>query len=485
MNGFESTISSTGLNEAATAGGGSSRAQKTLAPLALPARLAELRGIKIRRRIFTISLVATDAIACFAGVTLGQLAAGRTFDFETSLTVLLVAFPVYFLAALQTGAHNPAIARRPSDSIKAGTMALAVTAAIFFFALFATKVGASFSRFLVGQTLLFTFILGVAGRYAMAQRAKKTIGVQPFADICIYDDVPLGPMAGHGAMTAAELGLDALPMRPETVARLGDIARGMDRIVVHCSPERRDAWSHALRCVDRRSEIVMPELNQLMPLDVRYRSGAVSLVLANGPLRWNQRLIKFLFDRSVSAFALLALAPLFLLIALAIRLESKGPIFFRQERIGLGNRRFRIWKFRSMRADQADHEGRISTGHADARVTRVGDFLRRTSLDELPQLINVLLGQMSIVGPRPHAVASRAEETLFWDIDHRYWQRHSIKPGITGLAQIRGLRGTTHVRQDLQDRLYADLEYVAQWSLANDIRIIFQTVAVMRHRNAY
>lgn len=481
MNGFESSTSPAGLNYAAGLVGGVQHA-----PLAtIAARLEELRAIKVRRRVFAVSLVASDAIACFAGATFGQLAAGRSVDVETSLTVLLTVFPIYFLAALQTGAHNPAISRRPSDSIKAGVMALAMTAAIFFFALFATKVGATFSRLLVGQTLLFTFILGAAGRYAVAKRSKQKIGAQPFADICIYDDVPLGPKAGRGAMTAADLGIDVVPLRPETVARLGDIARGMDRIVVHCSAERREAWSHALRCVDRRSEIVMPELNQLMPLDVRYRSGAVSLVLANGPLRWNQRLIKFIFDRGVSALALLAMLPLFGVIAVAIKLESRGDVFFRQERIGLGNRRFRILKFRSMRTEKADPEGRVSTGHDDDRVTRVGDFLRRTSLDELPQLINVLLGQMSIVGPRPHAAASRAEETLFWDIDHRYWQRHSIKPGITGLAQIRGLRGTTHARQDLQDRLYADLEYVAQWSLANDIRIIFQTFAVMRHRNAY
>lgn len=484
MTGLENTISPAGLTYAANLSGGAAQAGALPADT-IAARLGELRGIKIRRRVFAISLVVSDAIACFAGVTFGQVAAGRPVEIETSLTALFTAFPVYFLAALQTGAHNPAIARRLSDSIKSAVMAFAMTAAIFFFALFATKVGSSFSRLLVGQALLFTFILGAAGRYAIAERAKRTIGVQPFADICIYDDVPFGQTPGKGAMRAADLGIDVVPLRPEAVARLGDVARGMDRIVVHCSPERREAWSHALRCVDRRSEIVMPELNQLMPLDVRYRSGAVSLVLANGPLRWNQRLIKFMFDRGMSALALLALFPLFVVIGIAIKLESKGDVFFRQERIGLGNRRFRIWKFRSMRADLADPEGRVSTGHADARVTRVGDFLRRTSLDELPQLINVLLGQMSIVGPRPHAAASRAEETLFWDIDQRYWQRHSIKPGITGLAQIRGLRGTTHARQDLQDRLYADLEYVAQWSLANDVRIILQTFAVLRHRNAY
>jgi exopolysaccharide biosynthesis polyprenyl glycosylphosphotransferase len=269
------------------------------------------------------------------------------------------------------------------------------------------------------------------------------------------------------------------------VARLGDLVRGMDRVVVHCSQQKREAWSRALKCVDIRSEIVMPELTDLMPLDIRYRNGQVSLVLANGPLRWHQRWTKQIFDYAVASLALLAASPVMLLIAIAVKLESPGPALFVQERIGLGNRRFNIWKFRTMRAERADHDGAVSTARDDDRVTRLGRFLRRTSLDELPQFFNVIAGHMSLVGPRPHAVGSRADELLFWDIDQRYWHRHSVRPGITGLAQIRGLRGTTVVREDLEQRLYADLEYAANWSLMSDIRILFQTFTVLLHRNAY
>ncbi|MCB5426541.1 sugar transferase [Altererythrobacter sp. CC-YST694] len=222
-----------------------------------------------------------------------------------------------------------------------------------------------------------------------------------------------------------------------------------------------------------------------MPLDIRYRNGEVSLVLANGPLHWHHRLLKSTFDRVAAALALLLFSPLLLIIAIGVKLDSPGPILFGQDRIGLGNRRFHMWKFRSMKAELSDHSGHVSASRDDQRITRFGQFLRRTSLDELPQLFNVLLGQMSVVGPRPHAIGSRAEEMLFWDIDQRYWYRHSIKPGLTGLAQVRGLRGATHKRGDLEQRLFADLEYVANWSLMTDMRIIFQTFLVLVHRNAY
>ena len=129
--------------------------------------------------------------------------------------------------------------------------------------------------------------------------------------------------------------------------------------------------------------------------------------------------------------------------------------------------------------------GARSTGRHDDRVTRVGRFIRAHSLDELPQLFNVLRGEMSIVGPRPHALGSRAEDKLFWDIDTSYWHRHAVKPGLTGLAQVRGYRGATETVSDLSNRLQADLEYLSGWSLWRDIAIIFATFRVLIHRNAY
>jgi lipopolysaccharide/colanic/teichoic acid biosynthesis glycosyltransferase len=138
-----------------------------------------------------------------------------------------------------------------------------------------------------------------------------------------------------------------------------------------------------------------------------------------------------------------------------------------------------------MRADLCDANGNQSTQRDDDRITRVGRIIRATSMDELPQLLNVLRGDMSLVGPRPHALGSLAGSKLFWEVDQRYWHRHACKPGITGLAQVRGFRGATHESKDLSNRLHADLEYLAGWSIWRDVAILFRTFRVLVHKNAY
>ncbi len=215
------------------------------------------------------------------------------------------------------------------------------------------------------------------------------------------------------------------------------------------------------------------------------RGGRSTLVVASGPLGLRDRILKRCLDLGVVVPALLLLLPIMLMIALAIKLDSRGPIFFRQERVGRSNRIFNVLKFRSMRVEQLDHGGARSASRDDDRITRVGGFLRKTSLDELPQLINVLLGDMSVAGPRPHALASTAEDALFWNIDPRYWERGAVKPGMTGLAQVRGFRGATVTRADLTNRVQSDLDYLTGWTIWRDIGIILRTVKVLVHRNAY
>jgi lipopolysaccharide/colanic/teichoic acid biosynthesis glycosyltransferase len=451
----------------------------------IPERLTALRRFKPQRRAIGVLLLVSDVMAAVIAVILAGIIRQGYIDPQVIFAALGCALPIYVLASLQTGAHNPAIAHRAGESIAAAGAAFLITAALFFFGLYAAKIGDTVSRLQVGIALTICAVLGAAGRYLISLRSQRLLGQSPYSDLCLYDGVPIDHKSGHGAFRAADVGLVPDLSQPEMVRRLGELVRGMDRIVVHCPAERRDQWSRALRCVDVRSEIVLPELSHLMPLGVRHRSGQVSLVLANGPLRWHKRWTKMLFDYAFATVAVILAGPLMIMIAILIRLEDGGSIFFHQDRIGLGNRPFKIWKFRTMRVQASDHLGAVSTSRNDQRVTRVGRILRSTSLDELPQLFNVLAGQMSIVGPRPHAPASRAEERLFWVIDQRYWHRHSVRPGITGLAQVRGLRGATERRIDLEQRLYADLEYVATWSLLNDIKIIFRTFSVLLHRNAF
>ena len=186
------------------------------------------------------------------------------------------------------------------------------------------------------------------------------------------------------------------------------------------------------------------------------------------------------------ALAALAIAAVpMLLIALAIRLDSPGPVLFRQKRTGFNDRPFDVLKFRTLYAEATDHHALRQVGPGDPRVTPVGAILRRTSLDELPQIFNVLRGDMSFVGPRPHAPGTRAGSRRFDEVVANYAARHRVKPGLTGLAQVRGWRGPTVTEEQLVRRVESDLEYIETWSLWLDLKIILRTLlAVACMRNA-
>jgi Undecaprenyl-phosphate glucose phosphotransferase len=196
-------------------------------------------------------------------------------------------------------------------------------------------------------------------------------------------------------------------------------------------------------------------------------------------------LLKAISDYLLATAALAVAALPMLLIALAVKLDSPGPVLFRQRRTGFNDRPFDVFKFRTMYADAADHLALRQVQAGDERVTRVGRILRRTSLDELPQLFNVLRGDMSFVGPRPHAPDTRAGQRRFDEVVKNYASRHRVKPGLTGLAQVRGLRGPTPTERQILLRVESDLEYIAHWSLWLDFLIILRTLlVVVRMRNA-
>jgi Undecaprenyl-phosphate glucose phosphotransferase len=210
------------------------------------------------------------------------------------------------------------------------------------------------------------------------------------------------------------------------------------------------------------------------------------MTLFERPISGFDQVIKFIEDRILAVLCLILVSPVLALAALAIRLDSPGPIFFRQDREGFNNRPFRIWKFRSMHTDQCEVDGITQARKGDARITRVGTFMRRTSIDELPQLFNVMTGEMSLVGPRPHAPSTRAGEKLFGDVVATYAARHKVKPGITGWAQVNGWRGETDTEEKLVKRLEHDLFYIENWSLFFDLYILIRTLAsVLFHRRAY
>jgi putative colanic acid biosynthesis UDP-glucose lipid carrier transferase len=211
-------------------------------------------------------------------------------------------------------------------------------------------------------------------------------------------------------------------------------------------------------------------------------AGLPVLTLSETPLTGTRLLLKEVEDKLLATLILAFVAPLLLVIALAIKLDSKGPVFFRQARRGWSGKVFHIWKFRSMHVHQPEGGVVRQATRGDPRITRVGAFLRKTSLDELPQVFNVLTGEMSLVGPRPHAV--QHDEEFSKRID-AYLARHNIKPGITGLAQVRGLRGETREDDLMQQRIEADIEYINNWSLWLDFTILLRTIGALTGKTAY
>ncbi|MGH1479680.1 MAG: undecaprenyl-phosphate glucose phosphotransferase [Geminicoccales bacterium] len=278
------------------------------------------------------------------------------------------------------------------------------------------------------------------------------------------------------------------------------IMGGIDDLVQRARRNMIDQVIIALPCsAEQRILDLMKKLRSL-PIDVRLCPDMISFHLADRtvshvgglpvlnvfekPLSGWGLIQKGTEDRLLAAFILMLISPLLFIIAAMIKLDSKGPILFRQKRYGFNNEVIEVLKFRSMYTDRCSTESSVPQAKKwDPRVTRVGRFIRRTSLDELPQFVNVLMGSMSIVGPRPHAVAHNEQ---YAGVIDEYLARHRVKPGITGWAQVNGLRGETETLEKMQQRVRYDLYYIENWSLLFDIRIIFRTLFVgFSDPNAY
>ena len=288
---------------------------------------------------------------------------------------------------------------------------------------------------------------------------------------------------------------------PQSVAGLpvlGNLRRLVDRIraggidqVIIALP-----WS-----ADVRLQQIVSEL-ALTPVRIRLAPDLASFVFASRPVvLLGEMPVMTLFERPISGLdawakaiedrvlgtiALIIAAPLLVLIAIAIKLDSPGPVLFRQPREGFNNRPFFVYKFRSMFHNRSEVDNIRQATRGDPRVTRVGAVLRKLSLDELPQLFNVLQGSMSLVGPRPHAASTRAGGKLFSDVVLSYAARHKVKPGITGWAQVCGWRGETDTEEKLVKRFEHDLYYIENWSFWFDVYIMLRTgVALVTPRNAF
>lgn len=401
-----------------------------------------------------------------------------------ALNTLGAVLPIYFIIAINSRCFHLDAVARARIGARDATVALLVALSVVGLVAFFLSIGAELSRAVFGTGAVAALILIPSFRFAAVRIGRVLFGEASPCNLIIEDGVRI-PSANAMVLDAKLLRLEPKLDDPVMLDRLGRSVEGADRVIVACPPERRAFWAIALKGADVNAEVVDVELYRLGAIGISSFEGESTLIVAASPLGAMDRTLKRILDLTLTIAVLPLALPLMAVVAIAIRVDSPGSILFKQMRVGLGNRIFHIYKFRSMYAERTDALGDHSARRDDDRITRVGRFIRATSIDELPQLFNVLSGSMSIVGPRPHPLLSKAEDRLFWDIDRTYWHRHAVKPGLTGLAQVRGFRGATHKESDLTNRLQADLEYLSGWTIWRDIAIILATFKVLAHRNAY
>lgn len=436
-----------------------------------------------RTMLYCLSF-ALDICALFGGYALALFVREPQWLESGGQALIVVAVPLFIMFE---------IAREAQSEETLNSWLLAIQRSIG--ALLATALTVMGLTFLFGSDNLsrigFVVTFGGAGvfiiisKFVLDWAVKHILGSSATTTILLIDDLAAIPENGVDVFNVGEAGLWPDLNRPEMIDTLSRVIASYDRVVVACRFDHRPAWATFLKGHDVGGEI-------LLDRDLLHGAVAIgryaqqdTIVISRGPLNLVNRVQKRMLDIFVASLALIMLGPLLIAVAIAINRDSSGPIMFRQIRVGQGNRHFRIYKFRSMYSEQSDSVGNRSASREDDRITRVGRFIRKTSIDELPQLFNVLLGDMSVVGPRPHALGSLAGDDLFWKASKQYWLRHALKPGITGLAQIRGFRGATEQVSDLEKRVRCDLEYLANWSIGLDLIIMMKTLSVVIHKNAY
>ena len=442
--------------------------------------IEDKRRLRLR---FYVVLFASDIMALGTGFSIGRdLAASRGLPVE-SFALLAAILPIYLMLGTRTYTADTLERWRSATWRAFGNLLTAFLLTIFV--AFLLKEVSPISRLSTGIMFLCSGALLLLSRSVIGLWSDRVFRGSAMSRMLIIDGVNIPLPEGLKIISTEPVESQESTIHPLALDRLARQLKGIDEVFVACPPERRGDWSTVLKGSSVKSEVLIPELDAIGVIGNKHFAGIATVLVSAGGLQLRDRIVKRVLDLTIALPAVLFLAPLFVLVAILIKLDSRGPVFFIQSRVGEGNHLFSMFKFRSMRQALSDSDGNVSTARDDVRVTRIGKFIRSTSIDELPQLFNILRGDMSFVGPRPHAMGSLAGDQLFWEVDRRYHHRHVCKPGLTGLAQVRGFRGATHRREDLVARLDADLEYVNGWSLMRDVVILFATLKVVVHRNAF
>ncbi|MBO9551371.1 undecaprenyl-phosphate glucose phosphotransferase [Pseudomonas sp.] len=432
------------------------------------------------------------------------------FGYITSDYVIMLLLLIGALAVIYD--HYAIYRSNVGLSVKAFRLFKAWSATFCFLVViaFLTKQSETYSRLLVVQLFVIGYIVQLFLHVAMRELQKRftaharldnalIIGNGDLANF-LYQKISNNPWFGERVMGCIWVDQEEGPEREaqqdakQRLPVLGSIA-DLDEIIAQHgirtvylvtplggSAVIQDVY---LKLLDKCIAVNwVPDIFSLRLINhsVREIAGIPVLTLSETPLTGTSLFLKNLEDRVLAALILLCASPVLLAVALIIKFDSPGPVFFRQDRTGWTGESFRIWKFRSMHVHQPENGVVEQAQRNDKRLTRVGAFIRRTSLDELPQLFNVLTGDMSLVGPRPHALQ---HDTLYSQDIVDYFARHNIKPGMTGLAQVRGYRGETKDIEQMIQRVNSDIEYINNWSLWLDFVILVRTVNAFTGKQAY
>ncbi|MDI4658674.1 undecaprenyl-phosphate glucose phosphotransferase [Xanthobacter autotrophicus] len=429
-----------------------------------------------------------------------------TFDFTRPLGIGILSAVIFVLITTSRGLYKPWQMARATEQVRAAFVNWTFTILFVATVIFCLKVGDDTSRLSTGLFAMLGFVAVPASHWAMGVWVRRTVetgAVRGRPSILIGDVSQLDRVvptqilerlglremrrfsfAGVPAGTAP----DSLSVEEiDTLKSAIQFARQqrIEEIVIAMpwnSLERLDAVRARLRALPVPVKLLPDEaVHELLDAPRVDFGSSVAIEVQRAPLSRIELAQKRVLDIAVSGVAMTLLLPLFAIIAICIKSDSKGPVIFRQRRNGFGGREFTIYKFRSMSVME-DGTKVTQAQRNDKRVTRVGRFLRATSLDELPQVLNVLFGHMSIVGPRPHAMAHDDEYST---LIAGYAFRHHVKPGITGWAQANGLRGETCEISLMERRIEMDLWYVNNWSIWLDIKIILKTFIEVFRNDAY
>jgi Undecaprenyl-phosphate glucose phosphotransferase len=415
-----------------------------------------------------------------------------------SVASALLLFPLFGVYQSWRGRSKPGLASRIS-------LAWIVAQACAVALMFALHRTASVSRMWVACWMLYTGVALVASRFivhSIRSRMRhagydlRTVGVVGVGAHCenVIAKIAASPISGF-RVAASFISQPTIPLDMPGMSACPDLKVFAAAVRAGKVPEVWVALAmseeQALRDVleEFSGDLVnirfIPDVGSLAMFDGELVElmGAPAVNLVAPPLSGTALLQKAVFDRLFAGFTLILIAPVMLVIAIAVKVSSQGPVFFRQTRKGADGKTFKIFKFRTMRS-HVQKAGVIQQAtRNDPRITPLGGFLRRTSLDELPQFLNVLRGEMSVVGPRPHATE---HDDYYRKIVDGYIHRYRIKPGITGWAQVNGFRGETDRIEKMQGRVEYDMYYIRNWSLSLDIRIVIATfMKGLVHRNAY